>query len=130
MIHRISDPVLQTFPNNTVELEFLKRWVNDHIQDAQQVLKKPILLTEWGKSLSDPGHNITQRDALLNETYSAIYESASSGGAAVGGMFWQQLVEGMDSYRDGYEIILSEPSTTVKLISDHAEKQSHLGNSY
>ncbi|KAI8015240.1 Mannan endo-1,4-beta-mannosidase 7 [Camellia lanceoleosa] len=38
-----------------------------------------------------------QRDILFKTVYSAIYSSASGGGAAAGGMFWQLLTEGTAS---------------------------------
>lgn len=98
----------------------------DHIVDAQEVLQKPIVFAEFGKSWKHIGYNIRQRDQLYNVVYSWIYRSASEGGVAAGGLFWQQLVEGMDSYKDGYEVILTEPSSTVRLITQHAEKLSNI----
>lgn len=108
--------------SDDTQLSFLNEWLNNHIQDAQNVLRKPLLFTEFGKSSKDSGYSTYQRDMLFNTVYSAIYSSARSGGAAVGGMFWQLLTEGMDSFRDGYEIVLSESPSTANVIAQQSHK--------
>lgn len=100
----------------------MKHWIKNHIEDAQLVLQKPILFAEFGKSWKDPSYNVSQKDELYYMVYSSIYTSARKGGVAAGGLFWQQLVQGMDSYRDGYEVILTEPSSTVSLITQQSKK--------
>ncbi|KAF3446344.1 hypothetical protein FNV43_RR11523 [Rhamnella rubrinervis] len=110
------------------QLSFLNNWVDNHIQDAQNILQKPLLFAEFGKSLKDSGSD--QRDRVFNTVYSAIYSSARGGGAAVGGLFWQLLAEGMDSFRDGYEVILSESSSTVSLIAQESQKLGHIRRMY
>lgn len=112
------------------QLSFLNGWVRDHIQDAQNVLQKPVLFAEFGRSLKESGYNTNQRDQIFDTVYSAIYSSARGGGAAFGGLFWQLLVEGMDSYRDGYEVILSESSSTVTLIAQESQKLGHIRRMY
>lgn len=112
------------------QLSFLNNWVNEHIQDAQNILQKPLLFAEFGKSLKDSGYSSDQRDQVFNTVYSAIYSSARGGGAAVGGLFWQLLAEGMDSFRDGYEVILSESSSTVSLIAQESQKLGHIRRMY
>lgn len=104
------------------QLTFLNTWLDAHIQDAQSVLHKPLFITEFGKSWKDPGFSTYQRDMLFNTVYSKIYESARHGGAAAGGLFWQVLAPGMDAFKDGYEIILDENSSTGNLIAQQAHK--------
>lgn len=62
------------------------------------------------------------REKLLGTVYSDIFLSASHGGAAAGSMFWQLLAEGLDSYRDGYELVFNESRSTDSLISEQSEK--------
>ncbi|KAG6783766.1 hypothetical protein POTOM_009440 [Populus tomentosa] len=70
----------------------LNNRLNDHIQDAQNILQKQVLFGEFGESLRTSNDN--QRDQLLfNSVYSAIYLSASSGGAAAGGMLCNYLMK-------------------------------------
>lgn len=59
-----------------------------------------------------------------------MYSSARGGGAAVGGLFWQLLVEGMDSFRDGYEVVLSENPSTANLISQESRRLVHIRKMY
>ncbi|KAF2302326.1 hypothetical protein GH714_034113 [Hevea brasiliensis] len=120
-VHSYPDQWLSS-SNNEYQLTFLNNWLNAHIQDAQYILRKPILVTEFGKSWKDPGFSTYQRDLMFNTVYDKIYSSAKRGGAAVGGLFWQLLTEGMDDFRDGYEIILSESSSTVNVITQQSHK--------
>jgi len=114
------------------QLSFLNSWVNNHIQDAQNTLGKPLLFAEFGKSSKDPGFNTNQRDTVFNTVYSAIYSSAKGGGAAAGGLFWQLLGEGMESLGlgDGYEIVLSESSSTVGLVTQESQKLKNIRRMY
>ncbi|KAH7651119.1 Mannan endo-1,4-beta-mannosidase protein [Dioscorea alata] len=116
-----------TSANDQTQLSFLNNWLDTHIQDAHNVLRKPLLLTEFGKSWKDPGYSNSQRDALFSIVYSKIYYSARTGGATAGGLFWQLLAQGMDSYRDGYEIILNENTSTNNIITSQCRKLRYLG---
>ncbi|KAK4417437.1 Mannan endo-1,4-beta-mannosidase 7 [Sesamum alatum] len=120
-VHSYPDQWLSS-SNDQKQLSFLSNWLDAHIQDAQFILHKPLLITEFGKSWKDPGFSPSDRDVLFNTVYSKIYASAKRGGAAAGGLFWQLLAEGMDSFRDGYEIILDEDSSTGKVITQQAHR--------
>ncbi|XP_059459651.1 mannan endo-1,4-beta-mannosidase 7-like [Corylus avellana] len=110
------------------QLSFLNSWVKDHIEDAQNVLRMPVMFAEFGKSTKTSG--VDERDRLYNIVYSKIYSSASGGGAAVGGLFWQLLAEGMDNFRDGYEVILGEDSSTASLIAQESQKLVRIRKMY
>ncbi|KAL9815630.1 Mannan endo-1,4-beta-mannosidase 7 [Arabidopsis thaliana] len=112
------------FPDSSEQsqMDFLNKWLDAHIQDAQNVLHKPIILAEFGKSMKKPGYTPAQRDIVFNTVYSKIYGSAKRGGAAAGGLFWQLLVNGIDNFQDGYGIILSQSSSTVNVISQQSRK--------
>jgi len=112
------------------QMSFLGRWVDEHIQDAQNTLHKPVLFAEFGISTKSFGGNSSPRDRLFNTVYSAIYSSASRGGAAVGGLFWQLLAQGMDSFRDGYEVVLDESPSTATLIAQQSQKLNHIRKMY
>lgn len=103
-------------------MDFLNKWLDAHIQDAQNVLHKPIILAEFGKSMKKPGYTPTQRDIVFNTVYSKIYGSAKRGGAAAGVLFWQLMGNGMDNFQDGYGIILGQSSSTVNIIAQQSRK--------
>ncbi|GLT41082.1 hypothetical protein SLA2020_151720 [Shorea laevis] len=126
-VHSYPDQWLEGSTNEK-QIAFLNHWLDNHIQDAQNILHKPVLFAEFGKSLKTSSSN--QRDELFNTVYSAVYSSARGGGAAGGGLFWQLFAEGMDSFRDGYEVILSENTSTVNLITEESQKLNHIRNMY
>lgn len=119
----------QWLPSSTdqSQLQFLNKWLDAHIRDASNVIKKPLLLTEFGKSWKDPGYSSSQRDSLFSTVYLKIYQSARTGGATAGGLFWQLLTEGMDYMRDGYEIVLNETPSTTRIISNQCRMLRYLG---
>lgn len=108
--------------NDQDQLSFLSNWLDAHIQDAQYILHKPVMIAEFGKSWKDEGFTPYKRDLVFNTVYSKIYSSAKSGGAAAGGLFWQLLAQGMNNFRDGYEIILDENSSTANVIAQQSHK--------
>ncbi|TYG94681.1 hypothetical protein ES288_A11G208000v1 [Gossypium darwinii] len=120
-VHSYPDQWLSS-SSEQYQLSFLNNWLDAHIRDARIALRKPILLAEFGKSWKDPGFNTYQRDQLFNIVYNKIYWSAKTGGPASGGLFWQLLAQGMESFRDGYEIILSERSSTANVIAQQSHK--------
>jgi len=108
------------------QLSFVQSWIENHLEDGSRILKKPVLFVEFGKSSKDPGFGIGQRDSLFDVVYKHIYDSASRGGAGGGAMFWQLMVEGMSSYGDGYEIVLSQNPSTASIISAQSHKLAEL----
>ncbi|KAK9948572.1 hypothetical protein M0R45_004141 [Rubus argutus] len=120
-VHSYPDQWLSS-SNDQYQLSFLNNWLNTHIQDSQYILRKPILITEFGKSRKDPGFSTYQRDILFNTVYYKIYFSAKRGGAAAGGLFWQLLTQGMGSFGDGYEVVLSQSPSTANVIAQQSHK--------
>jgi mannan endo-1,4-beta-mannosidase len=104
----------------------LQSWIESHLEDGRRILKKPVLFTEFGKSYRDPGFGTGERDNLLDMVYKHVYASARWGGAGGGAMFWQLMAEGMSSYGDGYEIVLSQNPSTAALVSGQSHKLAEL----
>ncbi|BFG24050.1 hypothetical protein CerSpe_103240 [Prunus speciosa] len=105
---------------------FVDRWVQAHIQDCNTVVKKPLLMAEFGKSYKLPGYVLQKRDAYFGKIYSDIYSSASRGGSCVGGLFWQLMAPNMDTFRDGYEVVLEQSPTTATVIAQQSRKLNGL----
>ncbi|XP_009602297.1 mannan endo-1,4-beta-mannosidase 7 [Nicotiana tabacum] len=128
-VHSYPDQWL-TGQDGEAQLNFLNDWLNVHIQDAQSILKKPLIFAEFGKTYKGAGFTAEQRDIVFNTVYSSIYWSAKGGGAAAGGLFWQLLAEGMDSYRDGYEIIFSESPSVSEIILQQSQRLNKIRKMY
>ncbi|XP_077219646.1 mannan endo-1,4-beta-mannosidase 4-like [Tasmannia lanceolata] len=124
-IHAYQDQWLKG-SSDQAQLEFLRNWSEAHTQDSSAVLKKPLLLGEFGLSSKNPGYTTGKRDTVFNTLYDIIYRSSRSGGPLVGGLFWQLMNQGMDNMRDGYEIIMAESPSTANIISQQSKKQSEL----
>ncbi|KAK1433412.1 hypothetical protein QVD17_10322 [Tagetes erecta] len=107
--------------NEDTQMAFMQRWMSSHYEDSRTVLKKPLVIAEFGKSNKDRDYNINKRDSYMNDVYRNIYAEAKSGGMVGGGLVWQLVADGMGAYGDGYEIILSKNPSTDGIIS----QQSH-----
>ncbi|KAL2538949.1 Mannan endo-beta-1 [Forsythia ovata] len=102
-------------------MAFMERWMSSHWNDARGILKKPLIIAEFGKSSKDPGYSLTARDFYMSNVYRDIYRFARTGGTMSGSLVWQLMAQGMESYYDGYEIILSQNPSTAGIMS----RQSH-----
>lgn len=107
---------------------FLQRWLTSHWTDSRTILRKPLIFSEFGKSSKDSGFSISARDSFLNAIYTNIYNLARSGGTIAGGMVWQLMDEGMQSYFDGYEIVLSQNPSTRNIIGQQSTKMAALAH--
>ncbi|KAL2345590.1 hypothetical protein Fmac_006875 [Flemingia macrophylla] len=124
-IHLYPDQWL-TNSNETAQELFVDKWVEAHIEDSNNVLRKPILVTEFGKSTKSPGYKVEKRNSYFEKIYKLVYDSCSSGGSCVGGLFWQLMVPGMDGYGDGYEVIFQETPSTAHVIALQSHRMANL----
>ncbi|CAL0320178.1 unnamed protein product [Lupinus luteus] len=113
-------------PEQEAQDAFVEKWVQSHIQDSNDILKKPILLTEFGKSSKSNGYSVEKRDTYFQKLYNDIYNSASNGGPCGGGLLWQLMAQGMDNLKDGYEVIFEESPSTTNIISQQSHRMSNL----
>ncbi|GAB4845082.1 Mannan endo-1,4-beta-mannosidase 2 [Ancistrocladus abbreviatus] len=114
--------------NEKDQMEFVQRWLSSHLTDSRTILKKPLVFAEFGKSKKAAGYSINERDAYLNMIYNATYNSARSGGGIGGGLVWQIMTQGMESFYDGYEIILSQDSSTNGVIATQSQQMAGLAH--
>ncbi|XP_028801298.1 mannan endo-1,4-beta-mannosidase 5-like [Neltuma alba] len=114
--------------NNTDQMTFMQRYMISHWNDTRTIIKKPLVMTEFGKSKKDAGFNISVRDSCMNDVYSRIYDMARKGGTFAGGMVWQLVDEDMDSFSDGYEIVLSQDNSTSSVISEQSSRMIELNS--
>ncbi|EXB41560.1 Mannan endo-1,4-beta-mannosidase 6 [Morus notabilis] len=98
---------------------FLSHWVDSHMSDAENVLKKPVLFTEVGFSLR-MNKKTEDVNFLLKTVYDRIYESAKKRQAGAGALIWQLLVEGVEEYSDQFSLVARDHPSTFKLITRHS----------
>ncbi|KAG4916749.1 hypothetical protein JHK87_054306 [Glycine soja] len=133
LVHQVDFATMHLYPeqwytlpgsNEAAQVAFVDKWLQTHIQDAKNVLAKPIVVGEFGKSLKS--YSVVERDNYLSKMYNAIYSSASSGGPCAGGLFWQLMAQGMDGFRDGYEVVFEESPSTTRIIDQQSHKMSSI----
>ncbi|KAL0903251.1 hypothetical protein M5K25_027612 [Dendrobium thyrsiflorum] len=108
---------------------FLQSWIQWHIRDSDEILNKPLLITEFGRSCQySYSIDLEVRENLYKLVYSYIYASAKEGGAGAGSLFWQLLVHGQDDLRDGYEVIISETPSSAFIVYDQSQRLLTLNN--
>ncbi|KAF6142189.1 hypothetical protein GIB67_037107 [Kingdonia uniflora] len=125
-IHAYPDIWLSGKDDNA-QLAFMQSWMSSHWADSRRIIKKPLVFAEFGKSKKDPGYTLGVRDSFLSAVYRNIYNFAR-GGAVGGGLIWQIMAEGMESYYDGYEIVLSQNPSTKGVISSQSTKMTALSH--
>ncbi|KAL2483850.1 Mannan endo-beta-1 [Forsythia ovata] len=109
-------------PNADLEakVKYLSKWVDAHINDSENVLKKPVLFTEVGALLTTRTGGSYDRDVLLRTVYNKIYESAKKREAGAGVLIWQLLVEGVEEYSDKFSFVPWKYPSTYKLILEQS----------
>ncbi|MCD9560252.1 Mannan endo-1,4-beta-mannosidase 4 [Datura stramonium] len=96
--------------------KWASQWIQAHINDSK-LLKKPLLIAEFGMSSNTTGFSVAKRDNYFGKIYGTIFNCAKNGGPCGGGLFWQLLDQGMGSFGDGYEVVLQEEDTNCPIKS-------------
>ncbi|KAH7653246.1 Mannan endo-1,4-beta-mannosidase protein [Dioscorea alata] len=123
-IHAIDFTTIHVYPDlwipradEATQLNFVTDWIHSHTQAADEVLRKPLLVTEFGKTSPSAGCNGVDKVAFYRTAYNVIYKLIMARSACAGGLFWQLLLPGMENLSDGYEIVLSNCSCIANIIS-------------
>lgn len=90
--------------------------MDSHINDSENILRKPVLFSEIGSHINEKRNGTYDRDILLKTVYDKIYESAEKEQAGAGALIWQLMVEGMQRYGDNFSLIAREHPSTHNLI--------------
>lgn len=105
----------------------MDKWIGSHIQDCDNIIKKPLLITEFGKSSKFPGFSLEERNKFFKRVYDVIYDSARTGGSCTGGVFWQLTTNRTGLLGDGYEVFMKQGlNTTARLIAEQSIKLRNL----
>jgi len=97
-------------------------WLEQHIQDADTLLDKPLVLDEFGKFLP-----AADRDAWFQAILNAVYSAASQGRAIAGSDFWM-LEADASGHNDGFGIRSPDDASTLAIISAHAARMNGLAS--
>ncbi|CAN4099992.1 unnamed protein product [Withania somnifera] len=126
-IHAYTDQWLSG-QSDDAQAAFMQKWMTSHWQDSRTILKKPLVLAEFGKSSKDPGYNQNAREAFMSLVYRNVYNFAKAGGTMGGSLVWQLVAQGMDDFDDGYSIILAQNPSTAGLIAGQSHAMTTLAH--
>lgn len=101
-------------------LQFVKLWMQQHIDDAVNLLEMPILIAEFGVSLKDGKFGHEFRETFMETVYSIFLSSWKSGVIGGGCLVWQLFHESAEHMDDGYAVIFAKSPSTLKLLADHS----------
>jgi len=98
-------------------------WVKAHKEDAEKILRKPILVIEFGFSELKPGFSEDKREEFYSTVYDQVYAAAQiKQGAAAGAFQWQLLPPDMNDWNEGYGIDPACGSSICNMIALQSEK--------
>ncbi|KAM3323960.1 mannan endo-1,4-beta-mannosidase 5 [Capsicum chacoense] len=126
-IHAYTDQWLSG-QSDDAQMIFMQRWMTSHWQDAKNILRKPLVLAEFGKSSKDPGFNQNIRETFMSTIYRNVYSFAKDGGTMAGSLIWQLVAQGMENYDDGYCIELGQNPSTAGIISGQSHAMTALAH--
>ena len=86
--------------------------MQQHIDDAANLLGMPILIGEYGVSLKDGRFGNEFR-----ESFSSSWKSGVIGG---GCLVWQLFPENAEHMDDGYAVIFAKSPSTLNVLSNHS----------
>ncbi|OMO64151.1 Glycoside hydrolase, family 5 [Corchorus capsularis] len=112
--------------SETSQLAFAEKWIQAHIQDSNSIVKKPLVIGEFGRSSKYPEYSLEKRNQYFQKIYNDIYNSARTGGSFAGGLFWQLLSPDMENMGDGYQVVLQQNPSTANIIAQQSQKLSSL----
>ncbi|MCP4632160.1 MAG: T9SS type A sorting domain-containing protein [candidate division Zixibacteria bacterium] len=95
-------------------------WLNDHIDDTDDLLGKPVVLEEYGKH-----QPIATRNQFFQGWLDTVYAGASAGKSAAGSNLWILYHDDYPDY-DGFGIYFPADSSTIQVLKTHANEMNIL----
>ncbi|KAM0897998.1 hypothetical protein ACQ4PT_022224 [Festuca glaucescens] len=120
-VHIYSDTWL---PDSIEEnhLQFVNTWMQQHIDDAANLLGMPIVIGEFGLSLKDGKFDSEFRETFIKTVYNNFLSSWERGMIGGGCLLWQLFPEGTEHMDDGYAVIFAKSPSTFNLLANHSRK--------
>ncbi|KAK3118249.1 hypothetical protein QOZ80_9BG0696220 [Eleusine coracana subsp. coracana] len=103
-----------------LHLNFVKTWMQQHIDDAANLLRMPILIGEFGVSLKDGKFNNEFREVFMKTVYDIFLSSWKAGVIGGGCLVWQLFPESAEHMDDGYAVIFAKSPSTLNLLANHS----------
>lgn len=120
-VHIYSDTWL---PDSKEEnhLEFVNSWMQQHIDDAANLLGMPIMIGEFGLSLKDGKFDSGFRETFMETVYNNFLSSWEGGVIGGGCLLWQLFPEGAEHMDDGYAVFIAKSPATLNVLENHSRR--------
>jgi mannan endo-1,4-beta-mannosidase len=96
--------------------------MQQHIDDAANLLGMPIVIGEFGLSLKDGKFDSEFRETFIKTVYNNFLGSWERGMIGGGCLLWQLFPEGTEHMDDGYAVIFAKSPSTFNLLANHSRK--------
>lgn len=134
-IDGISYAAFHLWPSNwnSKRLNFTASWISQHISDAAQKLKKPVVLEEYGVQIlgkKTAAAVAEQRDPAFRDILRQVEKSlAEENTALAGSAFWRYGFSVYSDTADGeYDVTLGD--STYSMVAEHAVLVKHRMNAH
>ena len=97
-------------------LQFVNTWMQQHIDDAANLLGMPILIGEFGVSLKDGRFGNEFRESFMETVYTVFSSSWKSGVIGGGCLVWQLFPENAEHM----ECAFTKSPSTLNVLSNHS----------
>jgi mannan endo-1,4-beta-mannosidase len=94
--------------------------MQQHIDDAANLLGIPILIGEFGVPLKDGKFGNQFREAFMETVFSTFLNSWKEGVIGGGCLVWQLFPECAEHMDDGYAVIFVKSPSTLNLLAKHS----------
>lgn len=101
-------------------MKFVSKWMLSHIEDGDNVLKKPVLFSEYGLSDTVKNFSLSDREKMYKTILDITHKSAKKNRSGAGALVWQFLVGGMTEFIDDFGMVPWERSSTYSLFIEHS----------
>ena len=115
---------------NQSSTAFQEEWIRSHAELASSVLKKPVIVQEFGKKLADPETrgDLGERDSVYEMVNKLVESDVEEGGSLKGSLFWNWEIDLLiGATEDPYT--LRPEDSTFDLVRSHALRMQNLSES-
>lgn len=115
---------------NQSSTAFQEEWIRSHAELASSVLKKPVIVQEFGKKLADPETrgDLGERDSVYEMVNKLVESDVEQGGSLKGSLFWNWEIDLLiGATEDPYT--LRPEDSTFDLVRSHALRMQNLSES-
>ncbi|KAJ1397499.1 Glycoside hydrolase, family 5 [Sesbania bispinosa] len=103
-----------------VYMKFVSKWMLSHIEDGDNVLKKPVLFSEYGLSDTIKNFSMSDREKMYRTILDITYKSAKKNRSGAGALVWQFLVGGMNEFIDDFGMVPWDRSSAYSIFIEQS----------